>query len=70
MAYAIANSTIANESLRKKGVVVLPLKVYEKIKEKLIHLEQEASVLQIVAEGEREYRDGKLKPIKSLRGLA
>ena len=69
MAQAAANTTIVQETFKKKGVVVLPLKAYEKMKERLARLEEEASVLQIVAEGEQEYKQGKLKPVKSLRGL-
>ena len=64
------NTTIVNESLKKKGVVVLPLRAYEKMKERLVQLEEEAKVLQIVAEGEREHKEGKLKSVQSLGELA
>lgn len=36
----VANTTIVNESLKKKGVVVLPLRAYEKMKERLAQLEE------------------------------
>ena len=70
MAYTVADNTIAFESFKKKGVVVLPLKVYEEMKAKLARLVAETKVLQIVAEGEREYKEGKLQPVNSLRELA
>ena len=70
MAQTIVNTTIMHETFKKKGIVVLPLKAYEKMKERIVRLEEEARVLQIVADGEREYKAGKLKPIKSLSELA
>ena len=69
MANGNTNTTIIKETLRKKGVVVLPLRTYEKMKEQLSALEEEAKALQIIAEGEREYKEGKLKPVKSLDEL-
>lgn len=65
----VVDMVIANASLKRKGVVVLPLKIYEKMKEKLSFLEEETRALQIVAEGEREYKAGKLRPVHSLREL-
>lgn len=60
----------------KKGMVILPLLEYEKIKKKIGKLErekrifeEEAEILKIIAEGEKEYKEGKLKPIKSLKEL-
>lgn len=67
------NLIIPKEFIKKRGMVILSLREYEKIKEKMAKLErarkfsqEEAEILRIIAEGEREYREGKLKPIKSL----
>ena len=70
MAQAIANATIVQETFKKRGVVVLPLKVYEEMRAKLNRFKEEARILQIVAAGEREYKEGKLVPVKSLGELA
>ena len=40
-----ANTIIVNESLKKKGVVVLPLRAYEKMKERLDQLKKENKVI-------------------------
>ena len=70
------NLILPKEILENEGVVVLPLKKYEKIKEKMREfsrqkkiLREEAETLKIIAEGEKEYKKGKLKPIKSLAEL-
>jgi len=49
----------------KRTAVLIDAKEYAKI----LHLLEEAHVLKIVREGEREYRQGKLKPIHSLSEL-
>ena len=52
----------------KKGrrtAVIIERKDYEK----MLHLLEEAHVMKIIREGEKEYRNGKLKPIKSLSDL-
>ena len=61
---------------RRGGVVVLTLPEYEKMRKKIERLEreketteEEARILKIIAEGEQEYRGGKLKPLKSLADL-
>ena len=66
MANGFSNTAIIKETFKKKGVVVLPLQTYEKMRERLSVLQEEARALQIIAEGEKEYKEGKLKPIKSL----
>ena len=45
--------------------VIINAREYEKI----LRLLQEARVLKIIQEGEKEYRQGKLKSIKSLSDL-
>ena len=70
MASGAINTAILDESLRRRGVVMLSLKAYEKMRERIYRLEEEARILQIVAEGEREFKEGKLKSVQSLRGLA
>jgi len=76
MASSTKNLTLPKEILKEKGVVILPLRKYERMKEKIEKLErekklsaEEAEVLKIIAEGEKEYREGKLKTIKSLAEL-
>lgn len=72
------NITLPKSILKEKtGVVILPLVKYEKMREKMRKLEkerklaaEEGEILEIIAEGEREYREGKLKPIKSLAELS
>ena len=56
----------------KRRMVILPLVEYEKIKKKIGKLErerrvleEEAEILKIITEGEKEYKEGRLKPIKS-----
>lgn len=49
----------------KRTAVLIDAKAYEKI----LRILQEAEVLRIVREGEREYRQGRLKPIRSLADL-
>ncbi|MCK4453978.1 hypothetical protein KAU51_01350 [Candidatus Parcubacteria bacterium] len=73
MATLSKNLIVSKEFIQKRGMVFLPLAEYEKIKEKIERLErerkfsqEEAEILRIIAEGEREYKEGKLKPIKSL----
>jgi len=58
----------------KKGIVILPLKEYQKLCEKAVPtfylLGKEAKKLdKLVKEGLREYRKGKCKSIKSLADL-
>ncbi|MGB2762723.1 MAG: hypothetical protein WBC21_04320 [Minisyncoccales bacterium] len=73
MATLSKNLIVPKEFIQKRGMVFLPLAEYEKIREKIERLErerkfsqEEAEILRIIAEGEREYKEGKLKPIKSL----
>jgi len=49
----------------KRTDVVINAKEYEK----MLHLLQEAHVLKIIQTGEKEYRSGKLKPIRALSDL-
>jgi len=72
----LTKNSVASRALREKGVVILPLRQYEKIKKTMERLEEakrlateEAKVLRTIAEGEKEYREGKLKPLKSLAAL-
>jgi hypothetical protein len=72
----LINNSVASRALKEKGVVILPLRQYEKIKKTIERLEEakrlateEAKVLKTIAEGEKEYRKGKLKPLKSLVNL-
>ena len=72
----MVNQALSKEIIKEKGVVILPLRKYEKMMEKIEKLErenkfsiEEAEVLEIIAEGEREYRKRKLRAIKSLAGL-
>jgi hypothetical protein len=76
MATLSKNLILPKEMLENEGVVVLPLKKYEEIKEKMREfskqkkiLREEAETLRIITEGEKEYKEGKLKPIKSLAEL-
>lgn len=66
--------------LKESGMVILPLIKYEKLKEEIEEMRkkirewkkrerEEEKILQIIIEGEKEYRAGKLKPIKSLKEL-
>jgi len=67
--------TISREAVQKKdGVVILPLRVYQKLCERAVptyYLKgKEAKELdKLVEEGLREYRKGKCKSIKSLADL-
>lgn len=70
------NLILPKEFFKKNGMVILPLVEYEKIKEKVKDLKkerdaflEEAETLKIIADGEQEYKAGKLKPIKSLAEL-
>ncbi len=49
----------------KRTAVIINAKEYEKI----LHLLEEAEVLKVIREGEKEYRQGELKPISSLSDL-
>jgi len=65
--------TISKKTI-KNGVVILPLKEYQKLCERLVPIfylrEKEATKLdKLVKEGLREYRKGKCKSIKSLADL-
>lgn len=55
---------VINRSGRRTAVI-LDIKEYTKI----LFLLEEARVLKIVQEGEKEYREHKLKPIHSLSAL-
>ena len=68
--------TLPKSAIRKEGMVILPLAEYEKIRKKIEKLKkekklsvEEAEILKIIAEGEKEYKEGRLKPIKSLAEL-
>jgi hypothetical protein len=76
MATLSKNLILPKEMLKNEGVVILPLKKYEEIKEKMREfsrqkkiLREEAETLKIITEGEKEYKERKLKPIKSLAEL-
>ena len=76
MAISTKNLTLPRQAIQEEGMVILPLKEYEKIRKKMETLEkerqismEEAEILAIIAEGEREYKEGKLKAIKSLAEL-
>jgi len=69
MATSTKNLTLPRWAIQEKGMVILPLREYEKMWRKMARLAEEAKVLEIIAEGEREYRGGKLKAIKSLAEL-
>ena len=76
MATLSKNLILPKEMLENEGVVVLPLKKYEEIKEKMREfsrqkkiLREETETLRIITEGEEEYKKGKLKPMKSLADL-
>jgi tetrahydromethanopterin S-methyltransferase subunit A len=78
MANLSKNSINVSKSLirRREGIVILGLPEYEKIKKKIEKLEkerkfrlEEEKILKLIKEGEREYREGKIKPIKSLKEL-
>ena len=49
----------------KRTAVILEVKEYEK----MLALLEEAHILNIVREGEKEYRQRKLKPIRSMAEL-
>ena len=49
----------------KRTAVLIDAKEYAK----MLHLLEEAQVLKTIREGEKEYRQGKLKPIHSLSEL-
>ena len=49
----------------KKAVIIMDFKDYKK----MLRLLEEAECVKIINEGEQEYRQGKLKPIKSLAEL-
>jgi len=70
------NLTLPRQIIKEDGLVILPLKEYEKMRKKVAKLTEkkkvlteEARVLEMIAEGEKEYREGKLKSIKSLAEL-
>ena len=76
MAISTKNLTLPKHAIQEKGMVIFPLKEYERISKKIARLvkekkalTEEARILSIIAEGEREYRGGKLKAIKSLVDL-
>jgi len=49
----------------KRTAVIIDAREYSK----MLHLLEEAHALKIIREGEKEYRQGKLKPIHSLSEL-
>lgn len=67
--------TVSKEEIRKKGgIVILPLKEYQRLCEKVVptyYLKgKEAEKLdKLVEEGLREYQKGRCKTIKSLADL-
>ena len=68
--------TLSKEIIKEKGLVILPLRKYERLKEKIEKLErekkssaEEAEVLRIITEGEKEYKEKKLVAIQSLAEL-
>jgi len=72
----LTKNSVVSKALKEKGVVVLPLDKYEKMREKIEKLEnekrlaaEEVETLRIIAEGEKEYKEGRLKSIKSLADL-
>ena len=76
MVNSTKNLTLPRQAIKEDGLVILPLKEYEKMRRKMAKLiegekalAEETRVLEIVAEGEREYRGGKLKSIRSLAEL-
>lgn len=76
MVNSTKNLTLPRQTIKEDGLVILPLKEYEKMRRKMAKLAErekalaeEARILEIVVEGEREYREGKLKSIKSLTEL-
>ena len=64
MQTAIHKKFIVDEK-GKRTAVIIDAKDYEK----MLRLLEEAHVAKIIREGEKEYRSGKLKPIKSLSDL-
>jgi hypothetical protein len=76
MSNSTKNLRLPRQAIKEDGLVILPLKEYEKMRRKMAKLiegekalVEETKVLKIVAEGEREYRGGKLRPISSLAEL-
>lgn len=76
------NSIVLDREIFKerKGMVILPLPKYErlkreneilkrKIQEWIKKKREEERILKIIEKGEREYLEGKIKPIKSLKEL-
>ena len=62
------------EKALKRGVVVLDLKEYQELLERAVPVyylkgKRARDLDRIVEEGEKEYRKGKLKPLKSLADL-
>jgi len=76
MANCIDNSIIISSKSVKKagGFVILPLKEYERLRQEAIptyylHNKEARDLDKLVNRGEREYREGKCKEIKSLSDL-
>ncbi|OGZ33815.1 MAG: hypothetical protein A3I88_03485 [Candidatus Portnoybacteria bacterium RIFCSPLOWO2_12_FULL_39_9] len=77
MASKITHSGITlSEPAFGEGVVILRRRLYDKMREKIQKLQDALreqreidEVKKIIEEGERDFREGKLKPIKSLSDL-
>jgi hypothetical protein len=82
MASQNKNSIVSTKGIFKErsGMVILPLPKYErlrrenellkrKIQEWRKKEKEEKKVLKIIEKGEREYLEGKIRPIKSLKEL-
>lgn len=73
---SVKNSiTISKEAAKKAGgFVILPIKEYEKLREQAVPTyylsgKEARDLDELVKEGEKEYREGKCKTIKSLCDL-
>ncbi len=68
------NSIVISRKAIKEGIVILPLKEYQKLYEKAVPTyylkgREAAELDKLVEEGLREYRKGRCKEIKSLADL-
>ena len=68
------NLTLPRQAIKKEGLVILPLKEYKKMWDKIEKLAEEKKasieeikILEIIAEGESEYREGKTIRANSLK---
>lgn len=74
MAISTKNLTLPRQVIEEDGLVIFPLREYEKMSKKMARLieekkvlTEEARVLEIIAEGEREYKGGKTIKAPSLK---